>query len=107
MTGTPEPQPKSFKTLVFNGVVGATALAGTTAIPIFVQRFLQTPAPVTVPAQTIDAPTSATPQTVTPQTVTPQTEPLQAVPADLPQSSDNDDDDDDDDDKGRGKKKQD
>lgn len=103
MTGTPESQPKSFKTLLFNGVIGATALAGTTAIPIVVQRFLQAPAPVTVPAQTMSAPASAPPQTLTPET-----EASQTVPADLPRSSDSDDDDDDDDDnKGKGKKQQD
>ncbi|HEY9737984.1 MAG TPA: hypothetical protein V6D06_16950 [Trichocoleus sp.] len=92
MTGTPEPQPKSLKNLLFSGIVGATALAGTTAIPILVQQFLGTPAPNTVPAQTLEAPASVTSQTV--------------APNDLPQAS-GDDVDDDTEGKGKGKKKRD
>lgn len=40
----------NLKTLLFQGLVGAATLAGTTAIPLVVNRFLNPPAPNVTPA---------------------------------------------------------
>lgn len=64
----PEPssEKNSFKSLLIKGVISATALAGTTAIPLLVQRSIQTPPPATsnpTPAVTTPSQTTGTPAT--------------------------------------------
>ena len=61
----PEPssEKNSFKSLLIKGVLSATALAGTTAIPLLVQRSIQTPPPTTsnpTPTSTITTPSQTT-----------------------------------------------
>ncbi|MBD2102253.1 hypothetical protein [Leptolyngbya sp. FACHB-261] len=59
MSASSEP-PKGFKITIVQGIIGACSLAGTTAIPLLVQRYLPpAPAPVVSPAQM--APTQAQP----------------------------------------------
>ncbi|HEY9627150.1 MAG TPA: hypothetical protein V6C84_07600 [Coleofasciculaceae cyanobacterium] len=54
------PEKKGFTSLLVKGVVSAVALAGTTAIPIVVQRSLQTPStPAASPTATVPAPSTA------------------------------------------------
>ncbi|MBD0267344.1 MAG: hypothetical protein ICV77_03525 [Cyanobacteria bacterium Co-bin8] len=132
-SGSPTPNSNPLQAMLIKGMAGAVAIAGTTAIPILVQQWLQPPAPQ--PAQSVTAPQTITPeptQSVTaPQTVTPQSAlnqgmpievmpaevmPSEVLPVDLPvMTTDDDDDDDGDDDddaprrrqeegKGRGKK---
>ncbi|XHX76732.1 MAG: hypothetical protein RBJ76_20165 [Stenomitos frigidus ULC029] len=52
---SPEPSKKGFKVTLVQGVIGAASLAGTTAIPLMVQRFIAPPttasSPAPVPAQ--------------------------------------------------------
>jgi hypothetical protein len=49
---------KGFKVTLMQGIIGATTLAATTAIPILVQRALSPQPPVT-PAQVLSAPNDA------------------------------------------------
>lgn len=52
---SPEPSKKGFKVTLMQGVIGAASLAGTTAIPLMVQRLIAPPtsasSPTPVPAQ--------------------------------------------------------
>jgi hypothetical protein len=72
---SPEPSSdkNSFKSLLIKGVISATALAGTTAIPLLVQRSLQTPTPTVTTATPTPSPTTSPPTTqVSPPTASPQ-----------------------------------
>jgi hypothetical protein len=46
---SPEPSKKGFKVTLVQGVIGAASLAGTTAIPIVVQRLMTPATPVSSP----------------------------------------------------------
>lgn len=71
---SPEPAKDGFKSLIAKGVVGAVALAGTTAIPLMVQRVLTPPTPASssAPAQsTVSSPAPVVSPTVQSATVNP------------------------------------
>jgi cytoskeletal protein RodZ len=91
---SPEPSSdkNNFKSLLIKGVISATALAGTTAIPLLVQRSLQTPTPTVTTATPTPSPTTPSPTTSTPTTqVSPPTaSPQMAAPATSQQKPDQD-----------------
>ena len=67
-TGSPSEAPKGFKVTVVQGIIGAISLAGTTAIPLVVNRYLAPPTPTESPApaaQVSPAPTATTSPLVT------------------------------------------
>lgn len=90
---SPESSKKGFKLTLMQGVIGAVSLAGTTAIPLLVQRTLTPPTPTPSPAQS--PPAEIKPAQVAPATASPQ---------DL-SGTVTQDDDEDEDSKGKGKKK--
>lgn len=49
-TGSPSEAPKGLKVTLVQGVIGAISLAGTTAIPLLVNRYLAPPTPAESPA---------------------------------------------------------
>lgn len=49
-TGSPSEASKGFKVTVMQGIIGAVSLAGTTAIPLLVNRYLAPPTPAESPA---------------------------------------------------------
>ncbi|MBD2022755.1 hypothetical protein H6F43_21465 [Leptolyngbya sp. FACHB-36] len=63
---SPEPPHKGFKITMMQGVIGAVSLAGTTAIPLLVQRALTPPTPT---------PTQSTPAEIKPAQVAPTASP--------------------------------
>lgn len=64
------PGSNELKALIVKGIVGTIALAGTTAIPILVQKALDPPAPAASPVPITPAQVAPTP---------PQTAPLEAI----------------------------
>lgn len=67
---SPESPKKGFKVTLMQGVIGAASLAGTTAIPLLIQRTLAPPSPTPSPAQT--APAEIKPAQVLPATASPK-----------------------------------
>lgn len=49
-TGSPTEAPKGFKVTLAQGIIGAISLAGTTAIPLLVNRYLAPPTAAESPA---------------------------------------------------------
>lgn len=81
----------NLKALITKGVVGAISIAGATAIPLLVQKFLNPPAPVNqvpaaVPAQVApnQAPVPAPPGGTPAQEVAPGGTPAQTLPEGIP-----------------------
>ncbi|HEY9748570.1 MAG TPA: hypothetical protein V6C63_07820 [Allocoleopsis sp.] len=86
-SGSPSEPPKGqgFKVTLTQGIIGAVSLAGTTAIPLLVNRYLAPPTPAESPApaaQVSPAPatTQASPVAM-PATTSSQMVPGQVVPA--------------------------
>ena len=85
-SGSPSEPPKSqgFKVTLTQGIIGAVSLAGTTAIPLLVNRYLAPPTPAESPAPAAQvSPAPATTQAsplVAPATTTGQVAPGQVVP---------------------------
>ncbi|MDX2240538.1 MAG: hypothetical protein NW224_07645 [Leptolyngbyaceae cyanobacterium bins.302] len=99
---SPQPAGKGFKITLMQGVIGAVSLAGTTAIPIVVQRALTPPSPSPSPDQT--SPAQVQPAQVQPAQVQPaQVVPATVSPPDSPAMDNTDNDDENG--KGKGKKK--
>lgn len=86
---SPESPKQGFKLTVMQGVIGAVSLAGTTAIPLLVQRALNPPTLTPSPTQSVPAQVQSTP--VTTGATSSQDLSNSGVP--------------DDEDKGKGKKK--
>jgi hypothetical protein len=59
---SPEPPKKGFKVTLVQGIIGAASLAGTTAIPLVVQRLIGAPAPVNSPTPAPSQVSSPSPQ---------------------------------------------
>lgn len=59
---SPEPSKKGFKVTLVQGVIAAASLAGTTAIPLVVQRFLGPVTPVSNPTPIPSQVSSPSPQ---------------------------------------------
>jgi hypothetical protein len=59
---SPEPPKRGFKVTLVQGVVGAVSLAGTTAIPLMVQRVVAPPASVSSPTPVPTQVSSPSPQ---------------------------------------------
>ncbi|HEY9618005.1 MAG TPA: hypothetical protein V6C64_14260 [Microcoleaceae cyanobacterium] len=91
---SPEPKQSGLKVTLMQGVIGAVTLAGTTAIPLLVTRYLSPPPTPTTspsaqaaPAQVTPAPTASTPVSTTaspPQLIPATTQPMQALPTASP-----------------------
>lgn len=84
---SPEPPKQGFRITLMQGLIGAVSLAGTTAIPLLVQRVLTPPTP---------SPTQSIPAQVQPAQVTPTVASPQEPSGVVMQEDDN---------KGKGKKK--
>lgn len=85
---SPEPPKQGFKLTVMQGLIGAISLAGTTAIPLLVQRALNPVTPTQSPTQSTPAQVQST--QMTPGATSPQNGLSPIVEAE---------------DKGKGKKK--
>lgn len=70
---SPEPSKNGFKVTLAQGVIGAVTLAGTTAIPLLVQKYIGgVPAPASSPAAVTSPQASPTPtDSITPVAPTP------------------------------------
>ncbi|MBM0743745.1 hypothetical protein JOY44_19340 [Phormidium sp. CLA17] len=68
----PESPKKGFKLTLMQGVIGAASLAGTTAIPLLVQRTLTSPLPTPIPVQSTSAeikPAQLSPASASPESL--------------------------------------
>lgn len=67
---SPESPKKGFRLTLVQGMIGAASLAGTTAIPLLVQRALTPPTPIPSPVQS--TPAEIKPAQIAPATASPQ-----------------------------------
>lgn len=78
---SPEPPKQGFKITLMQGLIGAVSLAGTTAIPLIVQRAINPPTPTPSPTQSVAVPQVQPAQmTPAPSSPNPQIEPAQMTP---------------------------
>lgn len=96
--GSSEKESKGFKVTLIQGVIGAATLAGTTAIPILVQKALNPSSPTPSPTQS--APAQSAPTQVAPATSSPPIQSEAIDSQDQPQLDETDEPG-----KGRGKGK--
>ncbi|MGI0488098.1 hypothetical protein ACN4EK_21875 [Pantanalinema rosaneae CENA516] len=71
---SPEPKKSAWRVTLMQGVIGAVSLAGTTAIPLLVNRYLSPP-----PTPTSSPTLEATPAQVAPAQVAPAVSPVQTL----------------------------